>query len=317
MTKLVNINEWLASSNYAYRLKATATIEGWEHSYNGVAVTEQMANFLTEVSKAMPKLKFIPYDDAYVSTSNGSVRVICLFLAYMDDYPYDIGRVGYGKFAVKGDAESFAVYSRKIQNAKYAEHRDQHHMIMSKDVSKAVSNAKKYITPYTTKELAIAMYEPIQNKTSSVLNQAQRSMLNVIDPLVQGHTRKIVIAEMLNLMTQNVQFVTKEFKDIVINLKDKVDACSEEEKKKVNGLFVRVYTIGNDPYVDVQVADNIRTEMWGHRAITGSATTYAMSELPEDIAHSIAALNILNHGQYVDNLGMKVDDKHFWVEKQA
>jgi hypothetical protein len=40
-----------------------------------------------------------------------------------------------------------------------------------------------------------------------------------------------------------------------------------------------------------------------------------MSDLPEETAHAVASLSILERDQYVTGVGMKIDERHFWVER--
>jgi hypothetical protein len=40
-----------------------------------------------------------------------------------------------------------------------------------------------------------------------------------------------------------------------------------------------------------------------------------VAEIPEDIMGAVSVLSILNNGQYVANVGMKIDEKHFWIER--
>ena len=50
-------------------------------------------------------------------------------------------------------------------------------------------------------------------------------------------------------------------------------------------------------------------------ATSGDVVTYTMDELPEDLKGSIAVLNILEDGQYVPEVGRRVDEEHFWLER--
>ena len=44
-------------------------------------------------------------------------------------------------------------------------------------------------------------------------------------------------------------------------------------------------------------------------------TTYELSELPEFMTSKISVLQILEDGNHVDGVGMKVNPTLFWVEK--
>ena len=327
MTTLIKVGEWVESEIYARRVEhAKSAIDdgSWKHNYEGIAVQEEMQQFLTELSKAMPKVKLIPYNDTRVTENvqneDGqmgykSYYLMKSFLVCTDDYPFALGFVSYGDHAVdRSDDFTYAVLSRKIENPKYACHREQHNMMMSKDMKKAIKLAKTYLTPYTTHELATAMYDPIHDNTQRELHRTQRQMRDTLDPVIHNH--EIIIAELLNMIRQGVEFSTPQFRDIAKCLQDRVEVYKEQADRQVSALFVRLYNIGEDTYADVKEATDVRRNSMGKSALKDTETkTYALSELPEDITHSIASLNILNNNQYVTNVGMKVDDRHFWVER--
>jgi hypothetical protein len=233
----------------------------------------------------------------------------------MDDFPFDIGRVGWGDNSVRSGENSYAVYSRKIANAKYAYHRDQHHMIMTKDMGKAIKNACKYLVPYTTRELAQAFYEPIHNKVSGVLEQAKGKMYNGAREVANAHMS--ILQEIRFLKKQGVEFTTPEFRELDTKVDQLVEDYEEQEKRQISAFFVRFRQVGDSTYADVQEVLEVRNIRWDAKMnTTGTqALTYPINELPQDIAGQIAVLNILENDGYVANVGMKIDDSTFWVER--
>ncbi len=326
--KMARVADWEQSPSLKARVERCNTVvtEGkWNTTFQDVAVTEEMKNFLTGVQSVMPNLKFMPFDDNYVQVKYLDENVVmqtksyCLmtnWLAYYDDYPFNVGYISFNDHSAKrnkSDAElTYGIYSRKINNVKYHSGRDQHHMVMTKDLNKAVKLAKTYLVPFTTQELAKMTYDGIQDKAHTVLYKAQREMRDAVDPL---RSADVMIAEMMHLIKQGAQFATAEFKRVAGELEAKVLAYKEQEQRQVNAYFVRIYNIGEDTYADLQEASNIRHNSLASRALTGNSFTHKMSELPEDIAHAVASLSILEKDQYVDGVGMKIDERHFWVQK--
>jgi len=324
--RIINVAEYAESNIHKSRVTMTqkAFDRGWRCEYMGVPVPTDLKDFITEVSKAMPHLKFLPYEDCNVEDSviiDGEHRIlICTvmteFIVYTDDAPLEVGRISFqdNSASRSGKELTYGIYSRKIRNPKFSSGRNQHNMVMSKDLKKAVKHAKTYLLPYTTSELAKVFYDDIHDRAGDSLSHAKRQMLGTLDPI--GHNREIMITELLNLMTQGVTFVTSEFRDIAKCLQDRVEVYTEQAKRQVDAVFVRIYNIGEDPYADVQIAYNVRQNRnWQTALDKNSVTTYKMSELPEDIAHAVATLSILNNKQYVNHVGMKVDERHFWVER--
>jgi hypothetical protein len=328
MTKLARINKVMSDNGHKEKLDtivAQATSMGHKTFFMGFPVTSQLLSFATGVQKAMPKVKFYPntfgYQNLPVHDENGvyqttkQMRICDEMFVYMDDFPFDIGRIGYGDNSVNNGEETYSVYSRKIQNAKYATHRDQHFMIMSKDVDKAIKNARKHLVPYTTRELAQAFYEPLHERVSKVFEEVKGKMHNGAREIVNN--RMAILQEVAFLKKQGVEFTTPEFRDLADRVDQLIADYAEQDKRSVSALFVRFKQVGDDTYVDVQEVMNVREIRWDVKMnTTGSlSTTYPLNELPQDIAEQVSVLSILENDGYVSNVGMKIDDTNFWVER--
>jgi hypothetical protein len=111
-----------------------------------------------------------------------------------------------------------------------------------------------------------------------------------------------------------VSFKTETFRQVADVIEELMTDATTEQKRKVQCVFVRFRKIGDDMYADIQEADDVRGN--STRLMSNNPTvTHAMSELPEDIMSSISVLNILNDGQYVAKVGMRIDDLTFWIER--
>lgn len=310
------VSEWITSNVFRSRVeraKTSVNEQGWTHSYDGMAVSKETKEFLSEVQKAMPHVKFVASNDTVETDAQTGKRchVMSSFLVTMDDCPYEIGRIGFGDFsATKNGKPTYVVHSRKICNPKFREGRDQFNMVMTSDVKKAITNAKKYLIPFSTKELATYSYDSIASNSKTALTHARNQMTNTLDPI--NYAKDLWIKELLNLKSQGVTFVTQQFHDIMKVLPERVDIFNEENNKKVYGLFVRLYNIGEDTYIDVQRVNDIRNKS---QSFVSDMQTFSMSLAPQDILGGVATLAILEPNQYVTNVGMKVDEKHYWIER--
>ena len=329
MAKLARISKVMSDTGHQEKLKnVSEEAKGLKHPYfvDGFPCSKELMQFVQGVQKAMPKVKFYPNTFAYVNVpvhdeqgvyqTNKSMRVCDEFFVYMDDFPFDIGRIGYGDNAVgKSSEESYSVYSRKISNAKYAVHRDQHYMIMTKDVGKAVKNASKYLSPYTTRELAQAFYEPLHTNVSRVFDGVKNKMHYGASDIVNN--RMAILQEVAFLNKQGVEFTTPEFRELAGKVDQLITDFKAQEARSVSAFFVRFKQVGDETYADLQEVLNVREIRWDAKMNTKDtqALTYPVNELPQDIAGQIAVLNILENDGYVAGVGMKLDDSNFWVER--
>jgi len=281
--------------------------------FNGWHVSEEMYNYMTAVSKAMPKAKFAPHQVEWVSTPGDSYRRVNKFAVYMDEFPYSLGFVGYGDFSVNGNSRAYMVESRKIKNTKYSSRRYQYHMQITTDLKKATKNASTYLTPYSIKELAQVTYRAFSRNVERVKEEVDGLPHNITRPI--RDKTSAIIAEMRNLMAQNVTFVTEEFKTLAEVLVDTLAEQEEERKRHVFGMYVRIKNIGTDTYAEVYKVHDVKNNAFSIKDDGSPPTTVLLSDLDGDLAGNIAVLNMLKDEQYVPRVGYKVDSNTYWLER--
>ena len=59
---------------------------------------------------------------------------------------------------------------------------------------------------------------------------------------------------------------------------------------------------------------NVRGNRWSPK-LSDDMTTYALADVPQPIVEKVSVLQGLDNGGFVDGVGMKLDDKLFWVQK--
>jgi ElaB/YqjD/DUF883 family membrane-anchored ribosome-binding protein len=318
-TKIANLNKLMSNKQHDERVRTItekAVTAGYTTLLDGVPVSKELLEFTQALQKVMPKVKFFPHNFCVAETAGGTRIHVCEeVFVYMDDFPCDLGRISWADNGVQSGQFTYGVYSRKIQNDKYAAHRNQHHMVMTSDLEKAVKNARKHLVPYTTRELAQVFYEPLHEKVSRVLDQVKTKAHHGAGDVVNN--RMAILQEIEFLKKQGVQFVTPEFRALSENVEQLLSEYREQESRKVSAVFVRFKQVGDTTYADLQEVHNVREIRWDTQMNTTDAQAISCpaDELPQDIAGQIAVLNILENDGYVSGVGMKIDDKTFWVER--
>jgi hypothetical protein len=279
--------------------------------FNGWKVSKEMFDYLNALTKAMPKTKFAPYNTEWIN--GGFERQICKFAVYMDEFPYALGFVGHGIFSVKGGSRAYMIESRKIKNTKYSPSRDQYYMQMTTDFKKAIKNASTYLVPFSIKELAHFTYRAFSRNVEKVKDDVDGLHHKITRPI--RDKTSVVIAEMKNLMAQNVTFVTQEFQDLAKIFVDTLAEQEEERKRHVFGVYVRIRNIGTDTYADIYKVYDVKNNLYGIKDNGSPSTTTLVADLDPEIAGNIAVLNMLQDEQYVPRVGYKVDETTFWLER--
>jgi hypothetical protein len=292
---------------------STAYTDNYPIKFEGFNVDNNFLVFLQHIKKAMPKLKFAPCGaHGFIDKNGVQTRVVSMFNAYMDEFPFVFGSVGYGDFSVgSGCKISYMVKSRRIENSKYSPMRDQYNMIMSTDVKKSVKNACKFIVPFTTKEIAGHSYREFANNLYNVKELSESKLRRATSNVLKHDT---IVMEVKNLISQNVSFATEEFKKFASAMFDIIAEQEEERKRNVFGIFVRVRNVGEDTYVDMYEAKDVKRYPMNMQD-SSPPTTKLLSELDSELTGNIAVLNILNDKQYVPRVGYKVDNSSFWLER--
>jgi hypothetical protein len=245
-TRIANLNKLMGNSNQVGKitnLHARAVEVGHTEFLAGAPVSKELLGFAQALQKAMPKVKFFPH--TFNLLTDKKIHACNEMFVYMDDFPCDLGRISWADNGVQSGNCTYGVYSRKIQNAKYATHRDQHHMVMTSDLEKAVKNARKHLLPYTTRELAQVYYEPLHEKVSKVLDDVKGKAHDGARGIVNN--RMAILQEVEFLRKQGVQFVTPEFRELSENIEQLLDNYREQETRRYQRYLCDSSRLGTPP----------------------------------------------------------------------
>jgi hypothetical protein len=230
---------------------------------------------------------------------------------YIEGSDYVVGVIGHGKkYGIKEvDKSVYMINSRKIQNEKFAEHRDQYYMSFVNDHKKAVRLALSKLVPYSPKEMAnISIYD-FKQHIEGVRADVQRGVSSLVSPLSD---RNILMREMRNLIAQNTMFVTEEFQRAAAGFIKAEEEWNEVRNKPVHGYYVYVRMVGDEQWVDIVEA----TDAQKYRSVDHCpVTSTPVSDVPEDIQGKVAVLSMANIGQYMQGVGVRTTEKSFWLER--
>jgi len=231
--------------------------------------------------------------------------------AYMPEHEYAMMRVGYADYAVKGHTESkFGVYSRLLQNNKFDPQRDQYYMVTSDDIDRIMKTVKKVMRPYSPHETANVVFEPYQGKVHNNVWKATSEARDAKDAAIGLNDLR---NELFALYDLGYEFASEPLKDKVGKWKKAVTEMTEAENKKRDAYFVSVILRGEELLCNVMTVNDVRTI---HKINESSMSqVFKMDDLPEDIAEKVATLGMVDKGHYVEDVGMKVSDTTFWIDR--
>lgn len=284
---------------------------------DGIPVRREVYDLGTEMRRSFKGYRFhatkrtgnrivrITYKDGVEKHCYTDVQV------YIDGSDYVVGRIGYGKsYGIKeADKATYMIHSRKIENEKFATHRDQYYMAFVGDIKRAVKLSLTKLTPYSPKEMAGLTYREFKENITDVRDSIRGALNGVLSPL---QSMKVLLPELKGLIAQGVQFSTPEFRTAA----ERVIAVEREweavRNKPMHGYYVYVRMVGDHQWVDVidalDMQSRSRVEEYTH-------TSFPAEDLPEDIQGKIAVLSMATVGQYMQGVGRRVSEKAFWIER--
>jgi chemotaxis signal transduction protein len=279
--------------------------------FDGLHVGKKLAAFCDAILKANRHVKFGIAKRVKGEFIHGTNRqALAELWVYMPEHEYAMMRVGYADYAVKGSETKFGVYSRLLQNNKFSENRDQFYMVTSDDLERIMKTVKKVMRPYAPHEVANVVFENYQNRVHNNVWTATSTTRDAKDAVIGLNDLR---NELFALYDLGYEFASEVLKDKIGKWKQATAEMTEAEAKKRDAYFVSVVLRGDELLCNVMTVDNVRRV---HKIDEKSMTqTFKMEDLPEDIAEKVATLGMVDKGHYVEDVGMKVSDTTFWVDR--
>ena len=288
----------------------------WPFKLDGIPVRREVYDLGTELRRSYHGFRFhatrgdnsvvqVQSDEGVVKKFYTDVTV------YIEGSDYVVGVIGHGKkYGIKEvDKSVYMIQSRKINNEKFAPHRDQYWMSFVADHKKAVRLALSKLVPYSPKEMANITISDFKDHIEQVRNTVRSGVHGLISPLSD---RNILMREMRNLIAQNTMFVTEEFQRAAAGFIKAEEEWNEVRNKPVHGYYVYVRMVGSEQWVDIVEATDAQKY---HSVEHCPVTSMPVSDVPEDIQGKVAVLSMGALGQYMQGVGVRTTEKSFWLER--
>lgn len=291
----------------------SARESGWSCWLDDIPVTPQLQQLGERLRKVLPGFKFYPNRNKWVRDTPTSPEVLVAsdVFVLMEASAYAVMRIGYRQYTRTGQAYQYAVFSRLINNTRYYSNSLRRHAKLTESIDIAVKNALAYAVPYSAAELAEITYRGY-HKLSTGVGQQKMSVLSSLVEAASGFN--VVMNEVRALRASGVSFTTPEFIALANEMDYAVQLANSERNKRVDAFLVRfIQHSWSGVQAEVAQATNIRGNP--DPDILDQVTTYSLEDLPPEISEKVAVLQTLDAGQHVDGVGMKFDEKVFWVEK--
>ena len=260
--------------------------------------------FAIRVKRIYPKCSF-----GYVNVMSGGHHKKNIIHVYHKNSPYTAGVIGYGNFKrnQEGD-DTFTVFSRKINNAKYT-YGEQCHMRSSKNLDVTERHARTYLRDWAVLEVAKHHQRTVRQHWCDTVDDLGSKIRDRFYALQKD--RAAFVTELLTLRTAGHTYVNAEFGSKVDALLEVHDARLEQERERSPSITsVIVQPKDGSNLFHVVRCDNLSNHDAGWM---GTDAPYDDNTLPEDIAGKLAMLSMCEPDQWVDNVGYRIDSTVFFV----
>lgn len=296
--------------------------------HDTIPVHNALYEYMEELRKEIPSIQFGVWQgaanaDVDLSTDRevwANVRVICEVHAYIPDDLYTLGRIGFADYCTSRAKDntkrtpSYMVSSSRIENTKYDGYRDQYNMLMSKNLSKAVSNAKKYLRRYSPIDLISTVYRKVGDDIGMHSYVKKRASEDARSKL----SDKNIIKELKNLVTSGYKFLHTDVEDNIKEAIAKYDEYEEARNTKIAGKFVSVTNQLGTQMFDVVLVDDVhRMETMFNKNASTDSLRYRADEVPEELMGRLAVLSMAQSSNYIEGVGSRLADSIFWVQNEA
>lgn len=284
-------------------------------------VHPKLMDFYHELRKKFPTIEFMLANDEYVYPADDrtqSYRAANELFLYFPHEDYIRGRIAFHDTRVDKSGATqnrYAVYSGHITNNKFDSHRDQYNMQASKNLATAVSAAKKYLLPVTPKMVAEgAIPDAIQQRS----NKANEAYISPASNIRWDMKRadETMFRTLVQLRKSGVDMMDA---DMNAKLDEfiRLDAITTEyRQRKFLGKFIYANkTVSGQTIYNVYTFNELSESMSRYNVMSQSTYQSLLEhEIDEDTKGRVAVLSMAEQGEYVTDVGVKVNPTMYFVE---
>lgn len=246
---------------------------------------------------------------------------------YYAYYPEDAFPLGYLEVhKVDADKYEYKVTSRVIENQRSKN--SEPNTKMSTDIDVATRNACKYLKRFSLQEEADTRVVSLVSLAQKVASTYTAKDMNATDELSRvvngrrsyglGTDKKLTREEFtseIKLLMQSYTFNNPQVAELFANYIDGFEA-SQIAYKKQSELYTYVRVLDDDRVIvvqDISVGNRISEYIESNSKVVAKLS---QDQVPDYIKDAVASLYLLNDGEIVDGLGVRISERVYYVLQQ-
>ena len=317
------VKEGTYEEAYFYRVDALSTRSGYTDDH---VHSPKFMEFVDGVKKAFRGCEIVQGYAAGTETFRAFVYMpedtFCMGVITV----HDPAKYRWGEDTVTINPELiYTVWSHTVDNNKYGRGKRERYSAASKDINKAIKNAKKYLRRVTHRELTMITREEYAQKSREASQAIYHKISTLSDSVgVKSYNVKNTLAmplykELIHLLNMGTDFLNKEFTSDLIALRGAMaeHESANAQRAAATDYCVRVYESRGRQVFSMAMMDgrdaNSNYSMTHSRKHIGDTIEYTEDTLPEWAAGKLSLLTLCDEHEYVEGVGYRYDRNIFYV----
>jgi hypothetical protein len=267
---------------------------------DGLWLCKECANIVAELRKKHPDMKIGANRDVRTWSGMLSDAVV-----YREGEPYALGRIGHGDIGVSTTDYKYYILSRKLRKARGGWGRWQNYVKASVEMKTVLKYVKEGFVSYAPAEIA--------NMSVEEFTKSIRSERNIASNMTQNAWRQVASElgnelrdELCAMVADGYQFRNHKITESIAAYIQAKASKAEVDAKRLDAYFM---VVGDSKTTVI--------EYEGLESTTKAKeyTEVSTQDIPYDLQFKIASLQVASPMHYVEDLGMRVSDRTFWVQR--
>ena len=286
-------------------------------------VTQPITDERTNVRMAQDFAKDLKVEMPWVSFRQDHKYADKLWVC--DDSPFPLGFIAYGNYTDSGKGDKHVVGSRTITNNKYATYSNQHWMLMSKNRSAALRNAKRHLRGWVAGEMAEGSIQDFQRARMKVVDELKGELrenkgeMSLIANTSKDNTAYDMLKRLIHHIPEDSEVYRRMQKCTELE-----GEIGDDQSQDVTATFICIKLPRPDyPVMHTVVIppDVVNGGYWrahhpnyfNSNLISTFMDDGKKADQFNHLAEFVNRLTVLESGTYVRGVGMKVSEDMFYV----
>ena len=230
-------------------------------------------------------------------------------VVYREGDIFALGEIGYRNTTSKGKGDlSYYVQSRRISNSKYRDSSWQHFIVSTKVLKNAVKAASTHLVPFTTDEAVDATKGPARDLVNEAVAKKNTDARNSFRDMTGYYASSSDMCSDFYNELRGHKFISPAINEAA----ERFYTLREEWKDAQDAMKKGLYFVGITDSCGEQFASMAHAHMgypYSH-SLLSHVPTHALEDW---VKGRLAVLSMVPAKTYVQGVGLKLDDRVFYV----